>query len=179
MRASVSALSGLVVIAGLSAGVAFAQSPASGQERDLVGAIWSGGAERNIAGYESYGGAIVRDAIAVGLFRSRSDPRDWIFVSTVEIGRDGVHALWRGADTVRASGRTAESSVAYACKRASRGLKDEIAEPGVVGLVGSEYAIDNGAFGLLRAEMAWEVASDGRFIAIREPVVCADEGYGL
>jgi hypothetical protein len=180
MKVSVLIPGGLVIAASLAAASgAVAQPQTPGQERALVGATWSGGDERGIAGYENYGGSFVRAPVAIGVHRSLSNPRDWIFVSKVEIGRDGDHARWRGVDTVRASGRTAESYVAYECKRASRGLTDPTPEPGVIGLVGAEYAVDNGDFGLLRAEAAWQVSADGGLTAIREPVVCADEGYGV
>jgi hypothetical protein len=180
MKASGSILGGFVILASLTAACGTAaQTQARGPERALVGATWSGGEERGIAGYENYGGSFVRAPVAIGVHRSLSNPRDWIFVSKIEIGRAGDHALWRGVDTVRASGRTAESYVAYECKRASRGLKDPTPEPGVIALVGAEYAIDNGDFGLLRAEAAWDVSADGGLTAIREPVVCADEGYGV
>jgi len=177
MKASGAILGGLVILA--AAGGTAAQTHAPGPERALVGATWSGGEERGIAGFENYGGAFVRAPVAIGVHRSLSNPRDWIFVSKIEIGRDGDQALWRGVDTVRASGRTAESYVAYDCKRASRGLTDPMSEPGVIGLVGAEYAVDNGDFGLLSAEAAWQVSADGGLTAIREPVVCADEGYGV
>ncbi len=124
MKASGSILGGFVILASLAAACGTAaQTQARGPERALVGATWSGGEERGIAGYENYGGSFVRAPVAIGVHRSLSNPRDWIFVSKIEIGRAGDHALWRGVDTVRASGRTAESYVAYECKRASRGLK--------------------------------------------------------
>lgn len=182
MKTSIQALSGfLVILAGVSAAAgSAAQSPASGgDERALVGATWSGGEDREIAGYENYGGSIVREALAVSPFRSRSNPRDWIFISKAEIGRDGNHALWRGLDTVRLSGRSAESYVAYACQRESRGIEASTPEAGLIGLVGNDYAVDDGELGLLRAERAVQVGADGRFVAVTEPVVCVDDGYGV
>ncbi len=181
MKTSMRALSGfLILMAGVSAAAgSAAQSPTVDDERTLVGATWSGGEDREIAGYENYGGSIVRDGMAVGPFRSRSNPRDWIFVSKAEIGRDGNHALWRGLDTVRLSGRSAESYVAYACQRESRGLENATPEPGLIGLVGNDYAVDDGELGLLRAERAVEVGADGRFAVVNEPVVCVDDGYGV
>lgn len=179
MSVSIRAASGFLIMAGLLAACgAEAQSQGAGAERALVGATWSGD-DRGIPGYESQGGGFVRAPVAVSPFRSQSNPRDWILVAKVEIGRDGDQARWRGGDTVRATGRTADTYFAYECKRASRGLTDPTPEPGVVGFVGGEYAVDNGDFGLLRAEAAWEVTAEGRFVAIREPVVCADEGYGV
>lgn len=182
MKTSVRALSGLLIIlAGVSAAAgSAAQSPASGgDERALVGATWSGGENREIAGYENYGGSIVRDGMAVGHFRSLSNPRDWIFVSKAEVGRDGNHALWRGLDTVRLSARSAESNVAFSCQRESRGIEASTPEPGLIGLVGNDYAVDDGELGLLRAERAVEIGADGRFVAVTEPVVCVDDGYGV
>lgn len=180
MKAMKRTLGGLLVLAGLSAAAgALAQSPASGDERAFVGATWSGGEDRGIAGYENYGGSIIRDGMAISPFRSLSKPSDWIFVSKVEIGRDGNHALWRGLDTIRASARSDESYVAYDCQRESRGVAASRPEPGLVGLVGDDYAVDNGEFGLLRAEWAVQVGADGRLAVVNEPVVCVDDGYGV
>lgn len=180
MSVSMRAAGGLLIMAGLLAACgAEAQSQGAGPERALVGATWSGDEDRGVEGYESYGGGFVRAPVAIGMFRSTANPRDWILVAKVETGRDGNQARWRGTDTVRASAASADSNFAYECKRASRGLTDGTPEPGVVGFVGSEYAVDNGEIGLLRAERAWEVTADGRFVAIREPVVCVDDGYGV
>ncbi|MDQ8028904.1 MAG: hypothetical protein REJ23_09255 [Brevundimonas sp.] len=170
MKASIAVLCGILVIAG--GGVANAQP--TGDERALVGATWSGGETEDVPGYESWGGSYVGDPLAVSLFRSSSNPRDWIVVSKREVGRDGQHALWRGLDTIRLNAASSETFVAFECRRG--GATGEFApEAGLIGFVGRSEA----APGLLQAEQAVQVGAEGQLSRVEAPVVCADEGAGI
>ncbi len=176
MKPAAGILCGVMILA--SAGGAVAQSATAADLRAFVGTTWSGGEEAGIAGHEAYGGAYVRDATAISLFRSLSDPREWVMVSKGEIGRSGRHALWRGLDAVRITARSAESAFAYACRRAGSGAGTVDWEPGLVGFVGTDV-VETGEPGLLHAEQAIQIEADGSLSPVSERVVCADEAYGL
>lgn len=179
---------GLLVLAGFlsfSSGDAAGQTPAAAPRvtdpSELSGRRWLGSTRVELAGFQNLGGGyVIPDRVAVTLFRGSRASRDWIVTTERQVGRAGDHAVWEGADFSRARVRAGDVSVAFSCKPARRGLSHGGFVAGLIGLVGSrDHAIRQPRYGLLRAQRAWQVSSDGRMRMVDEPVVCDDESYGM
>jgi hypothetical protein len=180
---------GLLVLAGilaLSDGQAAGQTPAAAPRvadpSELAGRRWLGSTRVELAGFENLGGGyvVIPDHVAVTMFRSRRASREWIVTTERQVGRVGDHAVWEAADYSRARVRAGDVSVAFSCKPARRGLGHGGFIAGLIGLVGSrDHAIRQPRYGLLRAQRAWQVSSDGRMRLVEEPVVCDDVSYGM
>lgn len=159
----------------LSAEAARAQTPpVVTHERELIGHTWSGGTREVVPGFEGQGGGFVREGLAISFMQGTQDRRQWIMVAKREVGRDGRNAVWLATDAARGTARSAESYIAFGCQIIGSGAGDS--QTGLIGVVGSERV---GSQGMLRAELAWQLAEDGNLTAVPQPVACYDESEGV
>lgn len=165
----------VVAAATAIASATLAQTPPTvTDERQLIGHTWSGSEREVVPGFEGLGGGFVRDGLAISFMRGIQDRRQWVMIAKREVGRAEPHAIWAATDAVRGTARSAQSHIAFGCQIIGSGAEES--QTGLIGVVGSERV---GSQGMLRAELAWQLAEDGRLTEVTQPVACYDESEGV